>query len=222
MLMLARDDDGDGGAMSDRQLRDEALTIFLAGHETTANALAWTWHLLGEHADAERALHEELDRVLAGRPPTADDLPSLAWTRAVLAESMRLYPPAWVIGRRVLEDYPVAGHVVPAGALVLVCQFVVHRDARWWPEPERFDPERWMPAAEPAARARPKLAYFPFGAGPRQCIGEQFAWTEGVLVLATIAQRWRLRPVTGERPRMQPLITLRLKGGLRMRVEERS
>ena len=220
MLLLATDVEGDGSGMTDEQLRDEVLTIFLAGHETTANALAWSFHLLGRHPEVEAALHEEADRVLGGRAATSDDLPALPWTRAVFAESMRLYPPAWVIGRRALEPHPAGGHVVPPDALILLSQWVVHRDPRWWPEPERFAPERWI--GDAAERARPKLAYFPFGAGPRQCIGEQFAWTEGILVLATIAQRWRLRPIPGQTPTKRPLITLRMDGGTGMRLEQRA
>ena len=208
MLMLARDEDGDGTGMSDRQLRDEALTIFLAGHETTANALSWTWHLLAQHPEAEAALHAELDAVLGDRAPRPDDWVALAYTRRVLAESMRLYPPAWVLGRRPLEELEIGGHRVPANSIVLMSQWVVHRDPRWWPEPLRFDPGRWTEAAE---RARPRFAYFPFGGGTRQCIGEHFAWMEGVLLLATIAQRWRFRPAPGSVPATQPLITLRAR-----------
>ena len=219
MLLLATDTEGDGSGMSDQQLRDEVLTIFLAGHETTANALAWTLHLLGRDPDAEHALHEEIDRVLGGRAPAGDDLSSLPWTRAVFAEAMRLYPPAWVIGRRALRPYEVGGHTVPADALVLVSQWVVHRDPRWWPDAGRFEPARWL-ATEPDP-PRPRLAYFPFGAGPRQCIGEQFAWTEAILVLATIVQRWRLRPIPGVEPVKRPMITLRMEGGTEMRLERR-
>ena len=212
MLLAAVDTEGDGGGMSDRQLRDEALTLFLAGHETTANALAWTWHLLALHPQVEAALHAELDAVLPNRPPTADDLPRLATTRAVLAESMRLYPPAWAIGRQPLEPFAVGGFRVRAGVVVLMSPWVVHRDPRWWPDPERFDPGRWTPDAE--ARL-PRFAYFPFGGGPRKCIGEGFAWTEGILVLAAIARRWKLRHAPGATVGMQPLITLR-PTGLRM------
>ena len=209
MLMLARDEEGDGTGMSDRQLRDEALTIFLAGHETTANALSWTWHLLARHPEAEAALHAELDAVLGGRAPEPADYGALDYTRRVLAEAMRLYPPAWVLGRRPLEELEIGGHRVRANSIVLMSQWVVHRDPRWWPDPLRFDPDRWTDAAE---RVRPKFAYFPFGGGTRQCIGEHFAWMEGVLLLATIAQRWRFRPAPGSVPAPQPLITLRARG----------
>jgi cytochrome P450 len=218
MLIQARDTEADGGRMSDAQLRDELMTLFLAGHETTANMLTWTWHLLAAHPPVERRLHAEVDAVLGERRATADDVPRLPFTRQVLAESMRLYPPAWVIGRKPLRPYPVGGWEAPAGSLVLLSQYVVHRDGRWWPEPERFDPDRWAPEA---AAERPRFAYFPFGAGTRVCIGEQFAWTEGALVLATLARRWRLRAISAAAPGMQPSITLRPRGGMRMRVERR-
>jgi cytochrome P450 len=215
MLLAARDDEGDGGGMTDLQLRDEALTLFLAGHETTANALAWTWHLLALNPDAEARLHAEVDAV--GDAPRAGDLPRLAYTRAVLAESMRLYPPAWAIGRQPLEEFAAGGYRVRAGTVVLMSPWVTHRDPRWWTEPERFDPERWTPENE--ARL-PRYAYFPFGGGPRKCIGEGFAWTEGILVLATLARRWRLRHAPGAEVGRQPLITLR-PTGLRMTAEAR-
>jgi cytochrome P450 len=203
--------------MSDQLLRDEALTLFLAGHETTANALAWSWHLLAANPEAEAALHAELDAVLAGRAPTADDLACLPYTRAVLAESMRLNPPAWAIGREPLEDFAVGGFRVRAGTVVLMSPWVTHRDPRWWPDPERFDPGRWTDEAE---AERPRFAYFPFGGGPRKCIGEGFAWSEGMLVLATLAQRWRLAHAPGAAVGRQPLITLR-PTGLRMVAQPR-
>ena len=217
MLLAAQDDEGAGGGMTDLQLRDEAMTIFLAGHETTANALAWSWYLLSQHPEAEARLHAELDAAVGARPPTAADLPRLPYARMVLAESMRLYPPAWVIGRRATEPYAVRGETLPARTVVLVSPWVLHRDPRWWPEPEAFRPERW---ADDAAE-RPRLAYLPFGAGTRVCIGEQFAWMEGVLLLATIAQRWRLRLVAGHPVVPQAIITLRPRHGLRMVVEAR-
>ena len=217
MLLLARDEDG-GPGMTDLQLRDELMTLFLAGHETTANMLTWTWHLLGTHPDVERRLHAELDAALGGRPPTAGDVARLPYARQVIAESLRLYPPAWILGRRALAPYPVAGFTLPPGTLLFASQLVVQRDGRWWPDPERFDPDRWAPGAE---AERPRFAYFPFGAGTRVCIGEQFAWTEGVLVLAAIARRWRLRPLDPTPPAMRPSITLRPRGPVRMRVERR-
>jgi cytochrome P450 len=215
LLLAARDEEGDGGGMTDLQLRDEMLTLFLAGHETTANALAWTWHLLAQNPGAESRLHDELRTVLAGRAPGAGDYPALPYTRAVLAESMRLYPPAWTIGREPLEDFEAGGYRIRAGSIVLVSPWLVHRDARWWSEPLEFRPERWLGDAE---ASHPRYAYFPFGGGPRKCIGEGFAWMEGVLALATLARRWRLRPVRGAAPTPQPRITLRAIG-VQMRVE---
>jgi cytochrome P450 len=212
MLLLAQDEEG-SGSMSDQQVRDEAMTLFLAGHETTANALTWTWYLLSQHPEVEARLHAELEQVLGGRRPSADDMSRLIYTSRVLAEAMRLYPPAWVIGRRAVEDYEVANYRMPKGSIVLVSQWVMHRDPRFFPDPDRFDPDRWT---EEAKAARPRFAYFPFGAGPRICIGEQFAWLEGALVLATLARRWRPRLAPGHRVALQPSITLRPRGGMRM------
>ena len=220
LLILAQDTEGDGGGMTDAQLRDEAMTIFLAGHETTANALTWTWHLLSQNPEVEARLHEELDRVLGGRSPAVNDLPRLRYTEMVLSESMRLYPPAWIVGRRAIVEQDLAGYRIPAGSIVLLSQWITQRDARFFPDPLRFDPLRFTPEA---IAARPKFAYFPFGGGPRVCIGEGFAWMEGVLLLATIARRWRLTPAEGSRtpPRPAALLTLRPKGGLPMRIEPR-
>jgi cytochrome P450 len=218
MLLLARDAEGDGGGMTDEQLRDEAMTIFLAGHETTANALIWTWFLLAQNPDVEACLLGELKRVLSGRNPTVEDLPQLAYTEMVLAESMRLFPPAWIIGRRALQDYDVASYVIPAGSLVLTSQYVMHRDPRYFPNPDRFDPMRWSPEIR---ATRPKFSYFPFGGGPRLCLGEPFAWMEGVLVLATLAQRWQMELVPGHPVEPHPLITLRPKFGMRMLLRSR-
>src|SRR5207248_449114 len=189
MLLEARDED-DGGQMTDEQVRDEALTLFLAGHETTANALTWTWYLLSQHPEVEARLHEEIAAVLQNRLPTAEDFPRLRYTEMVLAEAMRLYPPAWAIGRRAISDYRIGEYTAPARAIILMSPYVMHRNPRYYPKPARFDPERWTAEAR---EARPKFAYFPFGGGPRVCIGEGFAWMEGVLLIATIAQRWRMR-----------------------------
>ncbi len=215
MLLAAQDEQG---GMSDVQVRDEAMTLFLAGHETTANALTWTWYLLSQNPAEERRLHKELDQVLAGRTPTLDDLPNLPYTRMVLSEAMRLYPPAYAIGRQVVEPYPVRDYVIEPGATVFVSQYVMHRDPRYWFDFERFDPNRWTPEAQ--AR-RPRFSYFPFSAGPRVCIGEGFAWTEGILVLAALAQRWQARLVLGQPVALEPLITLRPKHGMRMTLHRR-
>ncbi len=212
MLLLAQDED-DGGVMTDAQVRDEAMTIFLAGHETTANALTWTWYLLSQSPDEEAKLHEEVDRALQGRLPTVADLAALPFVERVVTEAMRLYPPAWIVGRRAIAPYEIGGYVAPARSIFLMSQWVMHRDARFFPEPDRFRPDRWTPEFKAAL---PKFAYFPFGGGPRQCIGESFAWMELVLVVATIAQRWRLQLVPGHPVVPQPLVTLRTKHGMRM------
>jgi cytochrome P450 len=221
MLLLAQDtgDEGDGGSMTDVQLRDEATTLFIAGHETTSNALTWTWYALSGNPDAEARMHAELDSVLGGRRPGAADLPRLPYTRAVLAESMRLYPPVWGMGRRALTAHTLGGYDIPRGSLVVVSPFITQRDARFFPEPERFRPERWL---DEHAAERPRFSYFPFGGGARQCIGEQFAWMEGVLLLATLGQRWRLRLVPGHKVELNPLITLRPKRGMRMTLHSRT
>ena len=218
LLLLAQDTEGDGGGMTDTQLRDEAMTIFLAGHETTANAMAWTWHLLSQNPEAEGRLHGELDRVLEGRAPGVADLPRLRYTEMVLSESMRLFPPAWILGRRAIVDHELGGYRIPAGSIVLLSQWITHRDARYFPDPLRFDPQRFTAEAQ---AARPRFSYFPFGGGPRVCIGEGFAWMEGVLVLATIARRWRFLPVDGIPVTPAAMITLRPKSGLPMRIEAR-
>jgi cytochrome P450 len=218
MLLLARDEEGDGGHMSDLQLRDEVMTLFLAGHETTANALSWTWYLLARNPEVEARFHEEADTVLGGRRPAFEDLPRLRYTEMVLAESMRLYPPAWGLGRRSLRDQVLGGMSIPAESLVLMSPYFVQRDPRFYPEPSRFDPQRFTPEAK---AARPRFAYFPFGGGARQCIGEPFAWMEGVLILATLAQGWRFRLEAGPPVEPQALITLRPRHGVRMRAEKR-
>jgi cytochrome P450 len=219
MLLLAVDEEGDRTGMTNEQLRDEAMTLFLAGHETTANALTWAWRLLSQNPEAEARLHEELDSVLeGGRAPKTEDFASLRYTEMVVSETMRLYPPAWAIGRLAIEDHEAGGYLIPRGSLVLVCQYVMHRDPRFFPDPERFLPERWTPEAK---AARPQFSYFPFGGGPRRCIGEGFAWMEAVLVLATLARRWRLRPAHAAAVEARPRITLRPKGPVPMIVERR-
>jgi len=208
-----------GDSISERELRDECVAMILAGYETTSNALAWTWYLLSEHPDAEAALHAELDKILGGRLPMLNDLPRLTYTEMLLSESVRLYPPAWAIGRRSLEPASIAGYNVPKGSLLIVSQWLLHHDDRYFPNASRFDPMRWNAEAR---QSRPHFAYFPFGAGPRQCIGESFAWNEALLLIATIAQRWRLRHVPGHPVEPQPVVTLRPKYGMKMVVERRS
>jgi cytochrome P450 len=230
MLMRARDaggevtvagaDDGDrAGGMTDKQLRDELFTLFTAGHETTANALTFTSYLLARHPQAEAALHEEVDRVLAGRAPAAADVDRLPFTRAVLSESMRLYPPAWIVTRQAKHDVEIAGRRVAAGQVVMMSQWVTHRDERWWPQPHAFRPERWLTDPQPE---RPRYAYFPFGGGARSCIGEFFARTEATLIIAAVARRWRMRLVDASEPALQPTITLRPRHPMRVIAAKRS
>jgi cytochrome P450 len=218
MLLLAHDEEGDGGQMSDEQLRDEAMTIFLAGHETTANALTWTWYLLSQHREIEEKLHRELDEVLGSGPPTFADVARLPYTEKILAESMRLYPPAWAIGRLSTVDCEIGGYAVARRSLVLMSQYVMHRDGRYYQNPLSFDPERWTAEAR---ESRPQFSYFPFGGGPRRCIGEGFAWMEGILLIATIAQEWQMRLVPHHPVALKPVITLRPKHGMKMTLMRR-
>ena len=215
-LMLAASPDQT--VASEQSLRDQVITIFLAGYETVANALSWTWYLLSQNPECERRFHEEIDRELQERVPTFDDVPRLRYVEMVLAESMRLYPPAWAMGRYARADFHLGEFFLPAKTTVLMSQFIAHRDPRFFPDPLRFDPERFTPEAK---LRRTKLTYFPFGAGVRQCIGESFAWMEGVLLLATIAQKWKLLLVPGHSVEPEPLITLRPKYGMRMQLEAR-
>jgi len=219
MLICARDVEGGGLRLSADELRDQVLTLFLAGYETVANALTWTWFLLGQNPEAQGQMHAELDTVLAGRLPTLEDVPRLGYTAMVLSESMRLFPPAWAMGREVLEDVAIGPYRLRKGTSVFFSQYLVQRDPRWFPEPERFIPERFTMEAK---AQRPRFAYFPFGGGGRQCIGESFAWMEAILSLATIAQRWRVEPVAKQKIELQPKITLRPKSGIRVRVQPRS
>jgi cytochrome P450 len=215
MLLLAQDEEGDGGMMTDLQVRDEALTLLLAGHETTANALTWSWYLLSQNPDVEARMREEVTSLLNGRIPTTADVPRLEYAQMVFAEAMRLYPPAWAIGRQALKEYRIDRYPVPAGSILLMSPWVMHRDPRYYPEPLKFEPERWRLEAK---NARPRFSYFPFGGGPRVCIGESFAWMEGVLILSAISQRWRLRLAPDQRVEPKPMVTLRPKYGMRMVV----
>ena len=216
MLLAARDED-DGGQMTDEQVRDEALTLFLAGHETTANALTWTWYLLSQNPEAEAKLHEELDRALAGRVPSIEDIPQLKYVESVLAESMRLFPPAWAAGRMATEPHEVGGYEIPAGSTVLMSQYILQRDPRFWEDPDKFIPKRWQ--TQSIKEAGQKNIYFPFGGGIRRCIGESFAWAEAILLVATIARKWKLRLDPAQKVAAKPLITLRPKFGMRMKIE---
>ncbi len=217
MLLLAQDDEGQ--KMADNQVRDELVTLFTAGHETTSNALSWTWYLLSQHPDVEAKLHQEVDTVLNGRLPTLQDLPDLPYTEMVLKESMRLYPPAWILsGRSALEDTAVNDYLIPKDKLIFISPYVVHRRPDYFPEPERFDPERFTPENE---KKLPRYGYIPFGAGPRVCIGNSFAMMEARLILATIAQQFHLELDPDQEIELNPQITLSPKHGLKMRVIKR-
>jgi cytochrome P450 len=205
-LLHARDVEGDGGSMTDAQLRDELMTLFLAGQETTAIALTWTWYLLCEHPEVDARLADELRRELGDRPLTVDDVPKLKFAEAVVLESMRLYPPAYLLGREAVRDVTIAGRVLKKGLTVFMAQWVTQRDPRWWPDPEQFRPERWL---DGSTENLPKYAYFPFGGGPRICIGNTFAMMETVVVLAEIARRFRLQRLSFEPLTPVPSITLR-------------
>jgi cytochrome P450 len=217
MLLHARDED-DGARMTDRQLRDELMTLFMAGHETTANTLSWAFYFLANHPEAEALLHAELDAVLGGRAPTLADLPRLPYAEHVITESLRLYPTVWVLGREAIEPCTVGGYKVPVGVTVYMSQWVVHRDPRWYDDPESYRPGRW---ADGLQKRLPRYAYFPFGGGPRICIGNGFAMMESVLLLATIAGRYRLAMAPGATVTPLATMTLRPDEGLMMTISRR-
>jgi cytochrome P450 len=218
LSMLLATQDEDGSRMTDKQLRDETITLFLAGHETTASTLSWTWWLLARNPVVEAKLYQELDVVLGERAPTLDDLPKLVYAGHVITESLRLYPAAWGLARLAVEDHEIAGYPVTKGMGVTMAQWVVHRDKRWYDAPEEFRPERW---GNDLLKRLPRFAYFPFGGGPRQCIGNTFALMEAVLILATIARKFRLRLVANHPVVPLASITLRPRHGVRVRLESR-
>ena len=218
MLIAARDEEDEDRRMSDKQVRDEALTIFIAGHETTANALTWTLYLLSQNPTVASRLRNEIDNVLAGRYPIYADIESLPYARMVLSEAMRIYPPVWVITRLAVQDVEIGAYRVPKDSSVLLSPWMTHHDERYYPEPLKFDPDRWTPAN---AATRPKMAYFPFGGGARVCIGEPFAWMEGILLLAIIVQKWDMCLEPGFSVELLPEITLRPKYGMRMTLKRR-
>jgi cytochrome P450 len=207
-------------SISSLQLRDNVMTIFLAGHETVANALTWTFYLLSQNNKEERKLHEEVDSVLGHDLfPTPANIPKLEYTEKVFTESMRLYPPAWAIGRQAIHDCKIGEYTIPAGSTILMSQYLMHRDKRFFLEPERFNPDRWN---NDTRTNLPRFSYFPFGGGPRACIGEPFAWTEGIIAIATIARRWIMRLESGHPIALKPLATLRPKYGMRMKIIRRN
>ncbi len=218
MLVTAIDEEGDGRKLTEKEVRDELVTLLLAGHETTSNALTWTWYLLSQHPAAEARLHQELDAVLEGRPPTLADLDRLPYTEQVVKEAMRLYPPVFMMARMAREDTEIGGYPVPKGSEVVLWIYQAHHDPRWYPEPEAFRPERFAPAEEAKL---PRLAYAPFGAGPRACVGKSFASIEARLILATTAQRLRFTLAPGHRVERAPRITLGTRSGMKMVVHRR-
>jgi cytochrome P450 len=229
-LMQAQDSDSPNSnqeKMSDKQVRDEVMTIFIAGHETTANALTWTFYLLSQNQAIETELHNEINSVLGdgsggdnvgNRIPTADDIPKLQYTEKVLRESMRLYPPVWTIGRHVENDYSVGEYTIPAGSSILMSQYAMHHNPKYYDQPEQFNPDRWT---EDFKTHLPRFSYFPFGGGIRGCIGEPFAWIEGVLIIAIIAQKWTMRLLPSQRIKLDPAITLRPRYGMKMKLIQR-
>lgn len=205
--------------MSDKQVRDEVMTIFIAGHETTANALTWTFYLLSQNRKIEEKLVEELESTFnRNDTPTVDDIPKLKFTEKVLRESMRLYPPVWSLGRYVDKDYALGKYIVPAGSTIMMSQYLMHRDPRYYNKPEQFDPERW---SSKARSSLPRFSYFPFGGGIRACIGESFAWMEGILLIATICRQWKMHLIPSHRVELDPGITLRAKYGMKMKLQRR-
>ena len=217
-LLAVIDEDSGEPAMSDRQVRDETVTLLLAGHETTGNALTWTWYLLSENPEVEAELYREVDALAEDGPVTTEDVKQLQFTRNVIAEALRLYPPGWALDRETLEESEIGGFSIPAGASVLVCPYVLHRDERFWRNPLAFDPSRWTPEEE---AGRPKYCYLPFAAGVRMCVGEAFAWQEMAIVVASIARRWQARVAAGHHVDIDPVFTLRPKDGMPMTVRQR-
>ncbi len=215
MLLMAQDED-DGKGMSDKQVRDEALTLFLAGHETTANAMTFTWYLLSQNPEKAEKLYEELDQVLKGKTPSMEDVRNLKYTEGIFAETLRLYPPAWAIGRLSIEEHKFGEYDIPKDALVLLSPYITQRDSRFWENAEEFIPERW--SEKSIKQAGQEFIYFPFSRGVRSCIGESFAWMEGILLIATLAQKWKLELEPDQKIALNPLMTLRPKYGMKMKL----
>lgn len=222
MLLKAQDEEvaGEAGRMTDSQIHDEILTFFLAGHETTALTLTWMWYLLSQHPAVEAKFQAELDEVLQGRVPTFEDMPNLVYTEKIMTETLRLYPAAYVVPRTVIQEIKLGDYTLPVGSRAVVAPYLLQRDPRYFPDPEKFDPDRWTPEFKASL---PKYAFFPFGSGPRMCIGEPFAWMEGILILATLGQRWKLRR-TGNAPEpgLSPRITLAPNGPVELQAERRA
>lgn len=218
LLLNAQDQIGVSGGMTDQQIRDQALTLFLTGFDTTSLALSWTWYLLSQNPETEHKLHEELDNVLNGRIPTINDVPNLVYTKMVFAESMRIYPPIYVIARQALEEFSISDYVIPAKTIVLMSPYLIHHDERFHHNPEQFNPDSWN---NKNAYQQSRFDYFPFSRGARSCIGQHYAWLEGVLVLASIAQNWKLEMVSNKPVEFEQLINLRPKNGIKMKLSRR-
>jgi len=218
LLLRSQGAKSEPGGMSDQQVRDEALTLFLTAFDTTSTALTWAWYLLSQNPEAEAELHDELDLILRGRLPVAEDLPHLKYTRMVLGESMRMYPPSYVIPRQAMEDFAIDKYIVPAGTIILMSPYLIHHDSRFHSNPEKFNPREWD---KHSRSQNAKYEYFPFSRGPRSCIGEPFAWMQGILVLASIAQLWRVNLIPGHPVELLPLINLRPKYGMSMTLHRR-
>jgi len=218
LLLQSQCKNGDAG-MSDEQIRDEAITLFLTAFDTTSTALTWAWYLLSQNPEAETALHKEIDIILQGRLPAADDIPQLKYTRMVFGESLRLYPPSYVIPRQALKDFSIDKYIIPRGSIILMSPYLIHHDSRFYAEPEKFNPYAWD---KHTGSSSSKYEYFPFSRGPRSCIGEPFAWMQGTVVLAAIAQSWRITHVPGHKVELLPLINLRAKHGMMMTLHRRN
>ncbi len=219
MLISALDEPNSEKQMDELTVRDEAVTFFLAGYETMGTALAWTWFLLAQDQAVQAELHAELDTVLGTRLPALSDMAQLRFTKMVFAEAMRMYPPAWVLARYLIKDFKTGGYVMPAGSIVILSQYLMHHDARYFPDPSKFDPQRWTLELK---ATRPQYSYFPFGGGPRGCLGEGLAWIQGTLLIATIAQRWRMQAVPSRQVELHPLITLQPKRKIMLQLARRN
>jgi cytochrome P450 len=218
LLLRSANGNGEGVGMSDQHIRDEALTLFLTAFDTTSTALTWTWYLLSQNPEVEAQLHQELDLILKGRLPTAEDIPQLKFTRMVFGESMRIYPPSYLIPRQAINDFSIDKYTIPGGTIILMSPYLIHHDSRFHPDPEKFNPQAWDNNLQ---GQNSKYEYFPFSRGPRSCIGEPFAWMQGMIVLASIAQFWRIKLVPDHPVELLQLINLRPKYGMKMTLERR-
>ena len=218
-MLLSAQDEETGDGMSDEQVRDEAITLFIAGHETTAVALSWAWYLIGQHPEVDQRMFDEVQHVTEGRLPGFADIPRLTYVRQVISEVLRLYPPAWILTREAIEDVTIGGHLIPKGATIDMSPYLLHRDSRFWPDPEQFNPDRFSPENKGTIG---KFAYLPFGSGVRGCIGEQFAWTEAILIMATLIQQWKFNLIEKNPVGIKPVLSLHPDRSFPVRLERRS